>query len=125
MMQMFDVSQRLTPLWYRFLEYKKYSDTKNSKELLNVPFNGCQSSSSYSFAGCGSQGSPGSPGPLETTGPAEEDYLSPGTPEPPPDLQMPERPATSTEQEKHSSTRLRGKHRERGQKDEWKNRSDR
>lgn len=97
-----DGSERLTPLWYWFLEYKNNSNTNNSKELLNVHLNGCLSSSSYSFAGCGSQGSPGSPGPLETTGPAEEDYLSPGTPEPPPDLQMPARPATSTEQEKHS-----------------------
>lgn len=59
---------------------------------------------SYSSARCGSQGSPGSPGPLETTEPAEEDYLSHGTPEPPPDLQMPAHPATSTEQENHRLT---------------------
>lgn len=74
-----------------------------AKELLNATLNCCLSYS-YSSAGCGSQGIPGSPGPLETTEPAEEDYLSPGTPEPPPDLQMPACPATSTEQENRRLT---------------------
>lgn len=75
-----------------------------AKEQLNATLNCCLSSFSYFSAGCGSQGSPGSPGPLETTGPREEDYLSPGTPEPPPDLQTPARPATPTERENRRLT---------------------